>query len=457
MVEVQSKNGFLDGVSERLLGSTQHERSLPKLQAPPKGSHELPHGPSNISSQNKSHLKKAPTCPDCGSLRINLDGPRVLSNGEKTQVLECKDCRRKFSENYLRCPGLRRGVHYAPEPEGRRSEKMDPRTEIKTVTRSDEKDLNLKDHLEVHLEAHLVQMKLDRYKPRTIQLAKSSLKVLRDRGADLLMPDSVKAVIAQQEKWSGNRVRNVCSAYTSFLQYLGLSWAPPKYTIIRKLPFIPTPKEIDDLIAGSPNPLAAFLKLLSETAMRRGEAIQVPWRDVDLERRIIMCNYPEKGSDTRIFSDLSGGLLNMLNNLPRVNEMLFGTITEDLLKNQLCRTRARLAFKLGNQHLNDIHFHTLRHWKATMLYHYGIPGEMDPHDLLEVAKFLGHRDLENTRMYIQLEKNLFKNIPVDKYVTRVAHNTEDSCRFIEDGFEYHTGSFEDGGKIFRKQKIGCSP
>src|SRR5665648_1030858 len=95
--------------------------------------------------------------------------------------------------------------------------------------------------------------------------------------------------------------------------------------------------------------------------MRRGEAIAVPWKDVDLERHIIMCNYPEKGSNPRIFNDLSGKLLNMLSNLPKQNTMLFGNVSQYGLKNQLGRTRKRLAFKLGNPRLEAIHMLSLIH------------------------------------------------------------------------------------------------
>jgi hypothetical protein len=31
-------------------------------------------------------------------------------------------------------------------------------------------------------------------------------------------------------------------------------------------------------------------------------------------------------------------------------------------------------------------------------------------------------------------------------------NAEDACKLIEIGFEYITGEFNDGGKIFRKRK-----
>jgi hypothetical protein len=82
---------------------------------------------------------------------------------------------------------------------------------------------------------------------------------------------------------------------------------------------------------------------------------------------------------------------------------------------------------------------------VSMLYHY-------KPDMLEVAEFLGHKELRNTRLYIQLEKSLFKNLPNDMFITKIAHNAEDACKLIEVGFEYVTGQYDDGGKIFRKQK-----
>jgi hypothetical protein len=80
-----------------------------------------------------------------------------------------------------------------------------------------------------------------------------------------------------------------------------------------------------------------------------------------------------------------------------------------------------------------------------MYYHY-------KPDMLLVAEFLGHRALENTRLYIQLEKNLFKNLPNDQFIIKVAQNTEEVCKLLEVGFEYITGEYNDGGKIFRKRK-----
>jgi len=329
---------------------------------------------------------------------------------------------------------------------------MDSTTKIKTVA-DDVKTTNGK------VLEYLFYLEKQGRAYATRRLASSCLRTLETLGANLADPESIRVVLAKQSNpdtaykkkdipivWSTSRKRNMINAYTMFLKFLGQTWEKPKNQVTRKIPFIPTEQEIDDLIAASPSPLAAFEQLLKETAMRRGEALRVPWKDIDLERKIIMCNNPEKGSNPRIFSELSPKLLAMLNALPKhENNMLFGATTENMLKNLLFRTRRKLAFKLGNPRINEIHLHTFRHWKATMLYHY-------KPDLLVVAEFLGHKDIENTRLYVQLEKSLFKNLPNDQFITKVAFSTQQCCDLIEVGFEYVTGSFADGGKIFRKRK-----
>ncbi len=135
----------------------------------------------------------------------------------------------------------------------------------------------------------------------------------------------------------------------------------------------------------------------------------------------------------------------MLSTMPKNTLYVFGETTLNSMKATFSRARKRIAYKLQNPRLNEIHFHTLRHWKATMEYHY-------KPDLLHVAELLGHKEIRNTRMYIQLEKNLFKNLPNDNFMTRVAKNTTESCELIQVGFEYVTGEYNDGGKIFRKRK-----
>jgi len=55
---------------------------------------------------------------------------------------------------------------------------------------------------------------------------------------------------------------------------------------------------------------------------------------------------------------------------------------------------------------------------------------------------------KNTLIYTQLlpfQEN-------DQFVCKVAENTKEACQLIEDGWEYVTGEYGDGGKIFRKPK-----
>jgi integrase/predicted RNA-binding Zn-ribbon protein involved in translation (DUF1610 family) len=376
-------------------------------------------------------LQPKTQCPNCGSHDINRNGFRHLKNQSETQIFKCKACGQRFSENYYRYRGHHGQANYALSIEAK---KLDHVTENKAVT-SDTKNKITEYHL---------NMKINGYAEATINMSWRILELLIRRGADLDNSDTVKHVISQQN-WSGNRKRNVINAYSQFLKYLGRHWEEPRCTIIRKIPIIPTEQEIDDLIAGCPAIVATCLQLLKETAMRSGEAIQLHWKDVDLQRRIITCNTPEKNSNPRMFNDLSSKLLTMLNQLPKENDKVFGTKTLDSLKAVMVRCRTKQAFKLGNPRLKEIHFHTMRHWKATMLYH-------QTKDVLFVKQFLGHKSIDNTELYIQLEKNLFGNLSNDQFTTKVACNTEEACKLIEVGFEYVTGEYADGGKIFRKRK-----
>jgi hypothetical protein len=110
--------------------------------------------------------------------------------------------------------------------------------------------------------------------------------------------------------------------------------------------------------------------------------------------------------------------------------------------NEDCQTRKSLAFKLQNPRLKQIRLHTFRHWKATMEYH-------KTRDILHVQQVLGHRDLRNTLVYINLEKALFQNTD-DEYHVKVAQTLEEATKLLEVGFEYVTDM--DGAKIFKKRK-----
>ena len=69
-------------------------------------------------------------------------------------------------------------------------------------------------------------------------------------------------------------------------------------------------------------------------------------------------------------------------------------------------------------------------------------------DVLHVMQVLGHKNITNTLLYIQLEEALFKD-EID-YVSKVAKTEGEACVLIEAGFEFVCDF--DGHKLFRKKK-----
>ena len=178
-------------------------------------------------------------------------------------------------------------------------------------------------------------------------------------------------------------------------------WDPPRCKVTRKLPFIPTEQELDSLISGCGKKTATFLQLLKETGMRAGEATSLFWIDLDLQKRILVLNNPEKNGTPRAFN-LSLELTQMLSALQKKNDKLFANVTMSSLKSSFSQSRKKLSSKLQNPRLKRISFHTFRHWKATTLYH-------ETKDPLYVKEFLGHKKLDTTLLYIQIEKTLQKS------------------------------------------------
>ncbi len=111
-------------------------------------------------------------------------------------------------------------------------------------------------------------------------------------------------------------------------------------------------------------------------------------------------------------------------------------------KSPFLSSRKIIAHKLQDPRLLRISFHTLRHWKATMLYH-------ETKDPLYVKEFLGHKKLDTTLLYIQLEKTIFKE-NADSFHVKVATKPEEIKQLLETGFEYIC---EKGDLLyFRKRK-----
>jgi len=280
-------------------------------------------------------------------------------------------------------------------------------------------------------------MKKQGYAESTITRRSRLLKTLVKSGANLHDPESIKETIATKDAWKSATKALAVVAYSTFLEAFGGTWNPPQYKDVRKLPFIPLEREIDDLIAGSNKYVAIFLEFGKETGARAGEIFDLDWIDIDLERKTVNIT-AEKGSNPRIFK-LSKKLLAMLEGLPKEGPNVFSHYKHlKSLRRCFQRFRKRTAHKLGNPRIQRITFHTLRHWKATMEYH-------KTKDILHVQQLLGHKSIKNTLLYTQLV-----NLEEDEYVCRVAKTPKHIQELIEDGFEYICE--QEDLKFFRRRK-----
>ena len=101
-----------------------------------------------------------------------------------------------------------------------------------------------------------------------------------------------------------------------------------------------------------------------------------------------------------------------------------------------------MAAKLNNPRILRITFHTFRHWKATTLYH-------QTKDIVYVMRFLGHKNIKNTLIYVQLEEAIYDK-QNDGYVSKAATTIEEVCKLVDAGFDYVCDVGD--AKVFRKRK-----
>lgn len=429
-----------------------------------------------------------PKCPECGSQQLYRDGLRYLVNGKTVQRWLCRLCGYRFSEpsqkfnvafkqtetfnSALKLHNSRvasvnlpveeasnncsfmftedfgvhsltksaKGLNSFPyklsnrqicDSEGE-SKNLTSATETETVAGETRKQQQ--DGKGLILE-FAWKMKKRGLSEQTIKQQTYRLSVLVRKGADLMNPSSVETVLAT-EKWTPANKRFFVMAYQSFTKTMKIEWAPLKIKCQPKQPFIPLESEIDALISGCGKKTATLLQLLKDTGARIGEAAKLQWVDVDLTNSTVRINNPEKGSASRTIK-LSDKTVAMIKALPKRNSYIFNTNPRNL-QTVFARQRNKLAQKLQNPRLKQIHFHTLRHWKATTTYR-------RTRDILLVKYMLGHKRLENTEVYTHLVD--FQN---EEYHSATAKTVEEAKKLIESGFEYVTDV--EGVKLFRKRK-----
>jgi len=398
---------------------------------------------SKLQSKESSE-KTIPSCPQCKSQKVWRDAFRYTVYGDKIQRWLCRECGLRFSDpkDVLQAKKAVATIEMIETKSLKsRNDNIFTRqlcvTETKNLVAEQQTTVLRRNEAEAKgsIIGFSFWMLKQGYSKATIQGRIKLLNRLMRLGADFNNEDSIKEIISKQT-WSVSRKVNAVDAYDSLLKMQGKTWTPPIYRRVRKLPFIPTEAEIDQLIAGCSKRIATFLQLLKETGMRCGEACDLlKWTDIDLEQRSVRIT-PEKGSNPRILP-LSVKLADMLTEMPKDTPTAF-SVNADMMRHNFEHQRKRISAKLKNSRINQITFHTFRHWKATMEYR-------KTRDILHVKEILGHKSLNNTMLYTQLIS--FKD---DDFTAAVAHSEEEACKLIEAGFEYVCEFSQN--KIFRKRK-----
>ncbi len=385
-----------------------------------------------------------PKCPQCDSTRLYKDGLRPLPDGSSVQRWLCRECGLRFScrrplrENsycHINTPS-----NYVPNRQvcDLAEESKNLIAEIGQLHSAGESQTD-RATIKGKIVQFSVWLKMQGYPDETVEVRTGNLARLVRLGVNISDPETVKETLSRQT-WKDSYKMLLCYAYESFMKMENLKWIRPRYRQGESFPFIPTEQEIDQLIAATSKKISTFLQGLKDTGADPGELVKLRWIDINKETRTLNIT-PIKGHNPRV-SKVSEQFMNMLERLPKASEVVFRNY--DNLKNAFYWQRKRIAEKLGNPRLRKISFTTFRHWKGTMEYH-------RTKDLLYVKKILGHKTIQNTLKYIDLEAAIFETVD-DQWTARVAGDVKEATTLIEAGFDYVTGEYSDGGKIFRKRK-----
>lgn len=263
------------------------------------------------------------------------------------------------------------------------------------------------------------------------------LKALTSKGADLKNPDSVETVLAT-EAFTPATKRNIINTYATFATAFKLSWEKPRNKYQPKMAFDPLEEEIDLLVNSSGKVLSAFLQLLKDSAMRAGEAKKIQWTDINEKNLTINVNSAEKGSNNRTVKVTEKTIV-LLKRVPKNHGVYVFSPQCVSIRQSFVNKRKELAEKTQNPRLLQIHFHTLRHWRASREYE-------KTGDIYSVKNLLGHKSIINTDRY---QHSVFTS---DEYIHKRPKTPEEEDSLIDAGFEFIRYDQKTDTPVYRKRK-----
>lgn len=122
-----------------------------------------------------------------------------------------------------------------------------------------------------------------------------------------------------------------------------------------------------------------------ETAMRRGEILELTWDNVDVKKRTAFLPETKNGEARTV--PLSENALSILKKLPKESNTVFDT-TAYALRMAFGRARKRAG-------IDNFRFHDLRHEATSRFFEKGL-------NVMEVSSITGHKDLQMLKRYTHL-------------------------------------------------------
>ena len=219
-------------------------------------------------------------------------------------------------------------------------------------------------------------------------------------------------------------IRNVFK-YAIKIGYLKVNPAKDikRYRVVKNPPRYYTDEELN-LIFANPSKFETYLTVLLHTGLRAGDVANLTWGDIDLDSgfiRVLM----EK-TEITVTIPIS----------EQLKQCLLDHITEDnrlfpdlLTLPQRSKVYKHLRGVLSRAGYNtSAPLHTFRHTFASRLVMRGVP-------LLQVSKWLGHRDISMTQIYAHLEptsnKNEINKVSIDPVAISVAKHRMPSAITVE--------------------------
>jgi len=153
-----------------------------------------------------------------------------------------------------------------------------------------------------------------------------------------------------------------------------------------------------------------------ETAMRKGELLDLRWKDIDFDKHQMKCkNKDPKGETLVRYVPVSSRAIEILNQLPRsVNGRVFQT-TENAIKLAFPRACKR-ACKHVHEHesgknkkcrckgIEGLRFHDLRHEAISRFVESGLFTDV------QVAAITGHKTLQMLKRYAHMRPSDLANL-----------------------------------------------